>query len=131
MALHYNGTTWTPSYPFGTPSPAMVLVLHQGLTTSGYTGQGCTSSGVNYVARYNGHAWTTSRFKLATSENGKDVASAPVVTTEPTNGWIFSEGARPRRPCISPAKKWVPVTLGNFGDVIEASTVCPPATSTC
>jgi hypothetical protein len=122
VALHWNGSTWTPSYPFGT-LPRPWFTDSTGPDNIWVTGQDCTSSGINYVAMYNGHAWATYHFRLATSENGT-FCQAPVVTTGPANGWIFSKGGTATKALhFTDDKKWVPVTLGNFGDVIQASAV--------
>ena len=126
VALHFNGSTWTPSYPFGTlPRPWFVSAT--GASNIWVTGQNCTSSGVDYVAMYNGRSWRTWHFKLTTSSEGGPFCQAPVVTTGPANGWIFSNGGVPggnvTKALHFNGTKWSGVTLGSFGDVVEASAV--------
>jgi hypothetical protein len=126
VALHFNGSTWTPSYPFGT-LPRPWFVSASGASNIWVTGQNCTSSGIDYVAMYNGHSWRTWHFRLTTSPEGGPFCQAPVVTTGPANGWIFSKGAVPGTNVTKAlhfnGTKWSGVTLGSFGDVMAASAV--------
>jgi hypothetical protein len=118
VALHWNGSTWTPSYPFGT-LPRPWYVSSTGASNVWVTGQACTNSGANYVSRYNGKKWTTTTFKIA----GGAFCQSPVVTTGRTNGWIFSKSAVATKALHFTGKKWVAVTLGKFGAVVAASAV--------
>jgi hypothetical protein len=122
VALHFNGSTWTPSYPFGT-LPRPWFVSSTGASNIWVTGQNCTSSGINYVAMYNGRTWATYHFRLTASPEGGPFCQAPVVTTGPANGWIFSNGPATTEALHFTGKKWVPVTLGNFGAVLAVSAV--------
>jgi hypothetical protein len=121
VALHWNGSTWTPSYPFGTlPRPWFVSAT--GHDNVWVTPQGCTSKGTGYLARYNGSKWTISTF----AGNGGAFCQPPVVTTGPANGWIFSKP--PVTTNVTKALhftggKLVPVTIGSFGEVVAASAV--------
>jgi|HubBroStandDraft_1064217.scaffolds.fasta_scaffold18504_6 hypothetical protein len=118
VALHWNGSTWTPSYPFGRlPRPWYVSTT--AADNIWVTGQVCTSAGANYVSRYNGRTWTTTTFKIA----DETFCQSPVVTTRPSNGWIFSKSAVATKALHFTGKKWVPVTLGNFGAVLAASAI--------
>jgi hypothetical protein len=118
VALHWNGSTWTPSYPFGT-LPRPWYVASTAANNVWVTGQACTVAGANYVSRYNGTKWTTTTFKIA----GGAFCQSPVVTTGRTNGWIFSKSAVATKALHFTGKKWRPVTLGKFGAVIAASAV--------
>jgi hypothetical protein len=122
VALHYNGTTWTPSYPFGTlPRPWYVSAT--GSRNIWVTGQNCTSTGLNYVSRYNGSKWATTTFKTASQADGGGFCQAPVVTTGATSGWIFSKSYAATRAMHFTGGKWVPVTIGDFGSVMYVSAV--------
>jgi hypothetical protein len=121
VALHWNGSTWTPSFPFGT-LPAPLFVSATGHNNVWVTSQGCTSKGTGYVARYNGSKWAISTFP----GSGGAFCQPPVVTTGPATGWIFSRP--PATTNVTKALhftggKWVPVTIGNFGGVVAVSAV--------
>jgi hypothetical protein len=118
VALHWNGSTWTPSYPFGA-LPRPWYVSSTAANNVWVTGQNCTGAGANYVSRYDGSKWTTTTFTIA----GGAFCQSPVVTTGRTNGWIFSKSAVATEALHFTGKKWVPVTLGNFGAVVAASAV--------
>jgi hypothetical protein len=123
VALHFNGSTWTPSYPFGSlPRPQSASATAAGNI---WVAGGCTSSLDNYVARYNGRKWTTDLIKPATARDAT-FCDATVVTTGPASGWLFGRGGA----ALNATKalhfrggKWVRVTIGNFGTVLAASAV--------
>lgn len=123
VALHFNGSTWTPSYPFGTlPRPQSASAT---AASNIWVAGGCTSSLDNYVARYNGAKWTTNLIKPATARD-TTFCDASVVTTGPTNGWIFGRGGaslNATKAMHFTGGKWVRVTIGNFGMPLVASAV--------
>jgi hypothetical protein len=123
VALHFNGSTWTPSYPFGfLPRPQSASAT---AATNIWVAGGCTSSLDNYVARYNGTKWKTDLIKPAKATD-TTFCDATVVTTGPANGWIFGRGGaalNATKALHFTGGKWVRVTIGNFGTVLVASAV--------
>jgi hypothetical protein len=121
VALHFNGSTWTSSYPFGSlPRPQSTSATAAGNV---WVAGGCTSSLENYVARYNGTKWTINLIKPATATD-TTFCDATVVTTSPSNGWLFGRGGaalNATKALHFTGGKWVRVSIGNFGTVLTAS----------
>lgn len=66
-----------------------------------------------YVARFNGHKWSTTRF------NTSAYCGAAMVTTGPSNGWLLGTN----RAEHFTGKRWTKVSLPKLGSVISATAV--------
>lgn len=111
LALHWNGKTWTASYPFGDVSPAREAA------SSGPGNVWVAGRCNQYVSRWNGRQWTT------TALHQLPACISSVVTTGPDNGWLFTDSEPSTTAVHSNGTTWQTVTLGNFGRVVAASAV--------
>ncbi len=66
-----------------------------------------------YVARYNGHTWTTTRWKTTA------YCRAALVTTGPKNGWLLGNN----QALHFTGKQWRKVSIANLGQVLAATAV--------
>ncbi len=116
-ALHWNGVTWAAAHvPGAFTRPGFVSATSpRNLWVGGsecYGGPPGTSVTATYVARYNGHAWTTTRWKTAA------YCGAALVTTGPKNGWLLGNNQARH----FTGKYWHKVSIG-LGQVISATAV--------
>jgi hypothetical protein len=117
-AVHWNGKTWSQSYlPGATDRPEQVS--ETGRTNVWAAGGGCGQvSTTAYVSRWNGSKWTTTLFPKTPF-----CGASAVVTTGPSDGWLFNESGSPAVALHFTGKTWKNVSLGKVGTVLSASAV--------
>jgi hypothetical protein len=117
-AVHWNGKTWSQSYlPGATDRPEQVS--ETGRANVWAAGGRCDLvSTTAYVSRWNGSKWTTTLFPKAPS-----CGASAVVTTGPSDGWLFNQSGSPAVALHFTGKMWKNVSLGRVGTVLSASAV--------
>jgi hypothetical protein len=117
-AVHWDGKTWSESYlPGATARPEQVS--ETGRTNVWAAGGGCSQvNTAAYVSRWNGSKWTTTLFPKAPF-----CGASAVVTTGPSDGWLFNLGGSPAVALHFTGKTWKNVSLGKVGPVLSASAV--------
>lgn len=118
VALHWNGRTWSIGFlPGATDRPERVS--ETGRTNVWAAGGSCGQvSTTPYVSRWNGVRWTTTLFPRAPF-----CGASAVVTTGPSDGWLFTQSASPTVALHFTGKTWNRVSLGRVGPVVSASAV--------
>jgi hypothetical protein len=111
LALHWNGKTWAPSYPFPASEDAIV-------TASSGPDNVWAASSAQFISQWNGAKWKT--FTYNASWPG---AVTSIVTTGQRNAWAFTSYYQPTIAMHYNGRSWRNVTLGNFGDVMAAADV--------
>jgi hypothetical protein len=76
-------------------------------------GPGIKSVTATYVARFNGHKWSSTRFNTAAYCGGS------MVTTSPSNGWLLGTNQAEH----FTGRHWTKVSLPKLGSVISATAV--------
>jgi hypothetical protein len=112
LALHWNGKTWTASYPFGNSAPV------EEAASSGPDNVWVVGRFSQYLSRWNGRHWTTTTLSKVTQ---RPITS--VVTTGPGNGWLFTDSQLSTMAVHVHGGTLQSVTLGKFGSVMAASAV--------
>jgi hypothetical protein len=117
-AAHWNGSAWSLSAFPGPFRPSSVSAT--GARNVWASGTECTGGGPGikditggYVARYNGHSWTSTRFKSTA------YCRASVVTTGPRNGWLLGNGKAEH----FTGGHWRQVSNAALGQVLAATAV--------
>jgi hypothetical protein len=118
VAAHWNGSAWTRSrIPGAFIRPGNVSatgprnVWASGSECSG--GPGSQNITAAYVARYNGRAWTTTKWKTGAYCGGA------LVTTGARNGWLLGYD----QALHFTGKRWQKVSVPSLGQVVAATAV--------